>query len=206
VCNESRELFSLLNFLSKTIDDEDEVNVVVDSIHVTDKVERVLDHFKDRINVFRRPFDTFMTNAQFHNEKASGAYIFGLDADEIPREYLIKNVKAIIEESGADIIAIPRINIHPGSTERFMNASNFSENELGWINWPDYQMRIYKNCKKIQWTDELHTKLTGSDKVAALKPDPKNALWHIKSVEKQESRWTDGAFNTVQTNLYDLLM
>ena len=36
VCNESRELYSLLNFLSKTVDVVDEVNVVVDSNNVTD--------------------------------------------------------------------------------------------------------------------------------------------------------------------------
>ena len=49
VCNESRELYSLLNFLSKVIDDEDEVNVVVDSNHTTDKVRCVLEHFMKRI-------------------------------------------------------------------------------------------------------------------------------------------------------------
>lgn len=32
------------------------------------------------------------------------------------------------------------------------------------------------------------------------------AMWHIKSIEKQESRWTDGEFNTVKNDLYDKLM
>jgi hypothetical protein len=31
-------------------------------------------------------------------------------------------------------------------------------------------------------------------------------MWHIKSIEKQESRWTDGEFNTVKNDLYDRLM
>ena len=39
VCNESRELYSLVNFLLKVIDEEDNVHVVVDSLHKTDKVE-----------------------------------------------------------------------------------------------------------------------------------------------------------------------
>ena len=38
VCNESRELFSLLNLLTRTIDDEDEINVVADTNNITDKV------------------------------------------------------------------------------------------------------------------------------------------------------------------------
>ena len=206
VCNESRELFSLLNFLQKTIDDEDEVNVVVDTEHTTDKVERVLEHFKERITIFKRPFDTFRENAQFHIEKANGEYIFGIDADEMPQETLIRNIKSIIRQSNAEIIAIPRINIHPGSTHEFIEKSDFSVNEVGWINWPDFQMRIYKKCDYIKWSDELHTKLTGSNKVVAVQTDPKLALWHIKSIEKQESRWTNGDFNTPKGNLYDMLM
>jgi hypothetical protein len=207
VCNESRELFSLLNFLSKTIDEEDEINVVADSINVTDKVEHVLDHFKERINVFKRPFDQFHTNAQFHIEKATGDYIFGVDADEMPQEILIKNIKKIIKDSGAEIIAVPRINIHPGATHEFIEKSKFNVNDVGFINWPDFQTRVYKRCDHIKWTDELHTKLTGSDKVVGIQADPKLALWHVKSIEKQESRWDDsGGFKTPTGSLYDLLM
>ncbi len=76
VCNESRELYSLLNFLSKTIENEDEVNVVVDSNRITDRVESVLEHFKERITVFKRPFDNFYLNSEFHISVATGDYIF----------------------------------------------------------------------------------------------------------------------------------
>jgi len=212
VCNESRELFSLINFLQKVIDDEDEVNVVVDTEHTTDKVERVLEHFKERINIFKRPFDTFRENAQFHIEKANGEYIFGIDADEMPREKLIKNIKGIINQTGAEIIAIPRINIHPDITEEDAKEFGFRLNEVGFINWPDYQMRVYKNCDYIKWTDELHTKVTGSDKVVCIKEIPEMALWHIKSMDKQKSRWKrdeTGKYNInapSTTDLYDLLM
>lgn len=209
VCNESREIFSLLNFLTKTIDDEDEINVVVDSEHTTDKVRLVLEKFSNRINVFMRPFDNFHINSQFHIEKASGEYIFGLDADEMPQELLIKNVKNIINNSNAEIIAIPRINIHPGITDEYIKESNYHINEIGWINWPDFQMRIFKKCDYIKCTPELHTKLSGSDKIMALESQPNLALWHIKSIEKQQNRWNkDGTFNStkIDTNLYDMLM
>lgn len=212
VCNESRELFSLLGFLTRVIDEEDEINVVVDSAHTTEKVERVLGHFKEGINIFKRPFDNFRENAQFHIEKAKGEYIFGIDADEIPRESLIKNIKRIIEQTGAEIIAVPRINIHPDITEEDAKEFGFNVNEVGFINWPDYQMRVYKNCDYIKWTDELHTKLTGTDKVVGIKAMPEMALWHIKSMDKQKSRWKKdetGNYNInapSTTDLYDLLM
>lgn len=206
VCNESRELYSLLNFLSKVIDDEDEINVVVDSNRVTDKVRCVLEHFMKRINVHERPFDNFKANSDFHIEKATGDYIFHIDADEMPQELLIKNLKNIIKESGSEVIAVPRINIDPGYTQAFLDRCKYNINEFGWINWPDFQTRIFKKCDHIKWTDEMHTKLSGTNKFVAIKAEPKLAMWHIKSIEKEENRWKDGNIITSNDNLYDTLM
>ena len=98
-------------------------------------------------------------------------------------------VKSIIDETGAEILAIPRINIHPDITEEEAKDRKWNVNEAGFINWPDFQMRIHKKCDYITWTDELHTKLTGSDKVSGIKAIPPLAMWHIKSMDKQNSRW-----------------
>lgn len=214
VCNESRELYSLINFLLKVIDEEDNVQVIVDSLHKTDKVDKVIDHFKEKISVFERPFDTFYKNACYHKEVSTGEYIFQIDADEMPQEKLIRNLKNIITETEAEIFFIPRINIHPGITQSFIDYYKFNINEAGWINWPDYQGRLYKNCEGITWTDELHSKLTGSNKVQGIVAKPELALWHIKSMEKQESRWQDDGedgngttiFPPSKENLYDQLM
>jgi len=206
VCNESRELYSLLNFLTHVIDAEDNIHVVVDSLHVTDKVKLVLDHFRDKVTVFERPFDTFYKNSTFHLENCTGDYIFTIDADEMPQELLIQNFKKILQEHGLDIIQVPRINIHPGSTHEFLIKFGFHVNEMGWINWPDYQLRILK--KDVQFTDELHTKpITEGKLVGSLGENPSCALWHIKSIEKQQSRWVnDTIASPTTTNLYDLLM
>lgn len=212
VCNESREIFSLLNFLIKVKDDEDEINVVVDSNNKTEKVQMVLEHFKGGVNVYERPFDQFHVNAQFHTEKATGDYIFGMDADEMPQEVLIKNIKRIIEDTQAEMISVPRINIHPGITEQETKDFGFHVNDVGFINWPDYQTRIFKKCDHIHWSDTLHTKLVGSGKVVSVKPIPSMALWHIKSMEKQKSRWKKddtGDYNITSpsvNDLYDTLM
>jgi hypothetical protein len=208
VCNESRELFSLVNFLLKVKDSEDDITIIVDSLHKTDKVSSVLDHFKDKVNVYERPFDNFLDNSNFHIEKATGDYIFGLDADEMPQEMLIKNIKKILTESNADMVSIPRINIHPGATQEFYQKSNFNVNELGWINWPDFQGRVFRKSDTIKWGHEsLHTKIVGAEKSIHLVDNPQIALWHIKSMEKQESRWVNGEIQSPSsTNLYDSLM
>jgi hypothetical protein len=207
VCNESRELYSLLNFLLKVKDEEDIIDIVVDSLHTTDKVKMVLDKFKNDINIYERPFDNFYENGMFHNQQATGDYIFHIDADEMPQEGLIKGLKKLLSENDIDILFIPRINIHPGATHEFTTKMGFNVNRCGWINWPDYQGRVYKNTPEITWTNELHTKLTGSEKVHALAAEPELALWHIKSIEKQESRWVNNDIaSPTKDNLYDVLM
>ena len=56
VCNEDNELNSLLSFLVKVVDDEDEINVLVDSGKVTEEVRNVLEKFEKRIVVNDREF------------------------------------------------------------------------------------------------------------------------------------------------------
>lgn len=207
VCNESRELFSLLNFLIKVIDKEDNINVVVDSLHTTDKVKLVLDFFgkDDRLTVYNRPFDTVYNNSTFHSDQVSGDYLFAIDADEMPQESLIIGLKDMLQKNNVDILYVPRINIHPGVTKEFLTKNHFNINNSGWINWPDYQGRILK--KGVKWTDELHSKPIGTDKVTGvLGENPMVALWHIKSIEKQESRWVNDMLTAPKSNLYDLLM
>jgi hypothetical protein len=209
VCNESRELYSLLNFLIKVIDGDDNIHVVVDSLHKTDKVDKVIENFKDKITVFERPFDNFHENATYHTTVSTGDYTFLIDADEMPQEMLIKNIKNVIDDEKSEIIWVPRINIHPGATQEFIEMSKYNVNEVGWINWPDYQSRIYKKCEHVKWSNETHIKLEGSDKVTYLKPIPSLALWHIKSIEKQLGRWdpkTDNVTTPLQGNLYYELM
>ena len=185
VCNEDNELNSLLSFLVKVIDDEDEINVLVDSGKVTEEVRSVLKKFEKRIIVNDREFcGNFSEHRNYHITKCTGDYIFVLDADEIPREAVIENIKTF----DGDILALPRINIIPGYTEEWCKKLNFSTNEMCWINWPDYQCRFFKNNGKISWSLGLHERLIGSDKIGQLQANPQYALWHVKSVQKQDKQ------------------
>jgi hypothetical protein len=185
VCDEHNELNALLSFLTKVIDDEDDINILVDSGKVTKEVRCVLEKFKKRIIVNERTFcGNFSNHRNYHITKCSGDYIFVLDADEIPKEELIKNIKSF----DSDVLNIPRINIIPGYTEEWCKSMNFSVNDFGWINWPDYQGRFFKNDGKIKWSLGLLERLIGSDKVSNLEANPRVALWHIKSIEKQNKQ------------------
>jgi len=185
VCDEHKELNSLLSFLVDVIDKDDEINILVDSGKVTSKVKSVLHQFNDRIVVNEREFcGNFSTHRNYHITKCTGDYIFVLDADEIPQENIIKNIKTF----DSDILYIPRINIIPGYTEDWCKRMNFRVNEVGWINWPDYQGRFFRNDGNIKWSLGLHERLVGSNKIAQLQADPNVAIWHVKSIQKQETQ------------------
>jgi hypothetical protein len=209
VCNESKDLYSLISFLKGVKDTEDEINILLDTLHGSQSVRNVLEYFKDDVIVFERDFDgNFAKHRNFHLKKCTGDYIFVIDPDEMPKEKLIKSLKQAIQESGSDLILIPRMNLHPGFTQEWLDKCNFKVNEMDWINWPDYQGRVFKNDPTITYGNELHENIIGAKKVVNLHPDPTIALWHIKSIDKQDNRWdTDGKYISPDgKNFYDSLM
>ena len=198
VCTESRELNDLLNFLTHVKDEEDDINILVDSSKVTDDVRNILSKYKN-LSIFERKFcGNFAEHRNYHGKLCKGDYIFAIDADEIPRENLIKSIKHIIKSNEAELIYIPRINIIPGYTDKWLKQYNFKINEVGWINWPDFQGRVYKNNSKIHWEKGLHETITGSEKTIALQAIPDLSLWHIKSIEKQDNQ--DSFYKSIDKN------
>jgi hypothetical protein len=175
--------------LVKVKDPEDEINVLVDSKNVTPQVRQVLSYFSDKIVQFERDFDgDFSAHRNYQNSTCTGEYIFIVDADEIPQEILIQNIKPLIEKTGGDLFYVPRINICPGYTEEWLKKCNFAINELGWINWPDYIGRVFKNDPTIKYGNKIHERIQGAMKPVQLNANPNLAMWHIKSVEKQMSQ------------------
>lgn len=189
VCNEDKELYSLLSFLVKVKDSTDDINILVDSGKETEEVKKVLEQFKDSISIHYREFNgDFAAHRNYHIDQCKGDYIFMIDADEIPQEPLIQHMKEPIMKTQCDMIFVPRINIVPGHTGEWLEQCNFKINEAGFINWPDFQGRIFQNKSSIRWTETLHEKLQGYEKAIALEANPLNAMWHVKSVERQDKQ------------------
>lgn len=185
VCNEDREVKSLINFLLTAKDEEDEINVLLDSKNGTPEVRAVLDSYGNRIIINERAFDgKFSDHRNYHTTKCTGDYIFAIDADEMPQEALIMNIKSFT----GDIMYIPRINICPGYSAEWLDRHKFNLNDMGWINYPDYQGRYYKNNGVIHWENDLHERLTGGEQVARVDAKPLVSLLHIKTVEKQDKQ------------------
>ena len=189
VCNEVREIGLLLTFLDEVRDKSlSEIIILVDSTKSTKELVKCLKKFQDSITVYTREFDgDFAAHKNFLNSKCNGSYIFNIDADEIPQEGLIRFIETNISRLGADLVYVPRINICPGYTQKFLEKWKFNVNNAGWINWPDYQGRIYRRSKEIKWVGRIHEKIQGTSISGTVTehPDPTLAIWHVKDVPRQ---------------------
>jgi hypothetical protein len=116
----------------------------------------------------------------------SGDYSFNLDADEMISLWMIKNVHEIIEANdGIDLIYLPRINTVDGITDEHCRMYGYKVNEEGWINFPDWQGRIFRNRPNIRWQYKVHEMITGYQTYATLPTDKPFCILHPKTIEKQ---------------------
>jgi glycosyltransferase involved in cell wall biosynthesis len=122
------------------------------------------------------------------NEYCTGDYIFQIDADEMISEYMIKNLHEIIElNPEIDLFYLPRINTVEGITDEHINEWKWKLNDKGWINFPDYQGRVYR--QKMTWYGKVHERIIGGSKYSILPMDEENyCIQHHKTIKKQEKQ------------------
>jgi hypothetical protein len=190
VCNEHEEINNLINYLIPRIKSEDEIVVVYDQNRVTEEVLSVLSSHQDKI--FSYPFNfqqNFLENKNFMNSKCTGDYIFQIDADEIPEEYLIENLHLVIESNPVDLYITPRKNIVPGLTQEHILKWGWKVTDQGWVNWPDCQKRIYKNTPEIKWSGhQIHGMVDGYKTFATFPISEEWSIIHNKTLERQEKQ------------------
>ena len=191
VHNEVKELNKLLNILVNNIRFNDEIVICDDysNKETKDVIEHWDLHSPDSKNIkyFRHRLNgDFAKHKNSVIKEATGDFIFHIDADEFPNEILLEQIPQIIEMNDVDLIWIPRVNTLKGHTEDDVNKWGWRVNEKGWINYPDYQARVFRNHEDIKWTRPLHEYITGCKTYAHLPPHEELSLYHPKTIEKQE--------------------
>jgi len=238
VHNEAMDFKSNVSFIKEYLERGDEIVVVADN--PTSEVITILNYFSDiigdRFKVYHRNLNgNFGEQKNYLNSVCSGTYIFNIDADEIPSTTLINSLKDLLDQnSRADVISVPRINIVYGITqshldkwgwklsslkvEKLVSANVFElsspefkllqmndlvksidkfEDNLYMVTYydpiiqfPDYQMRIYKNKKEIYWKNKVHEVLVGYKTISRIPGDINKDLflYHIKNITKQEQQ------------------
>lgn len=200
VCDEHTELEKLLNYLRISLRETDEIVLQMDSEKATDEVREISKNYERQIpsmQVIEFPlnndFASFKNNLKKH---CKNDWIFNIDADELPSRFLIDNLHQILlSNEELDVLIVPRWNIVEGITEEHIQRWRWRFDDFGRINWPDWQMRIYRNKKEIKWKNKVHEMLEGFDKYAMLPEDKDYCLFHNKSIQRQEKQ--NDFYNTI---------
>tara|TARA_R100000329_G_C7607855_1_gene215613 strand:- start:1120 stop:1776 length:657 start_codon:yes stop_codon:yes gene_type:complete len=193
VHNEAEELFRLSKLLIENIDEEDEIVICVDGDD--ENVRLVLENLQktyqwnSNIVIYNRKLGgNFADHKNSVIEKSTGDYVFHIDADEYPHEILLQQLKQILEINEVDLIWIPRVNTVEGFTDEDVRRWNWRISEQGWINYPDYQSRVFRRDENIRWTRPLHELIKGAKTYSHLPPQEELSLYHPKTKEKQEQQ------------------
>ena len=194
VYNEAEELFRLTDLLINNIDKEDEIVICVDGND--EKVKLVLENLQktyqwnSNIIIYNRKLEKdFAAHKNSVIENSTGDYIFHIDADEYPHEILLQQLKQILEmNDGVDLVWIPRVNTIEGMEQHHIQKWGWRVTENGWVNYPDYQARVFRRDDGIRWTRPLHEFIDGCKTYAHLPPHEELSLYHPKTIEKQEQQ------------------
>ena len=203
VCNEIEEIKKLVSFILSTKRSQDEIVIQQDELTNpsmnTVAVQNYLNDliFEDKIKfvscALNNDFGAFKNNL---SANCTGDYIFQIDADELPNEELITALPYILEiNQDVDVFLVPRINTVEGLTQAHIQKWGWNVNQQGWVNFPDYQWRIYKNDPKIKWINKVHERLEGFNTISNLPSSEEYCLYHPKTIDRQEK----------QNNYYDTL-
>ena len=118
-----------------------------------------------------------------------GDYIFQIDADEIPHDIFLEQLPEILESNpDNEVYLVPRVNTVSGLTQEHIDKWRWNVDSEDRINWPDYQWRIWKNKPEIKWKNKVHEVLEGFESYAPLPAVPELALYHPKTIDKQEKQ------------------
>jgi (heptosyl)LPS beta-1,4-glucosyltransferase len=156
--------------------------VVVVDMHSEDKTCEVAESLGAKVFTFERK--SYVEPARnFAISKASGDWVFILDADERATPQLLAKLKKIVKENQCDFVNIPRKNLIFGKWIRHS------------LWWPDYNIRFFRKGS-VTWKDEIHSQPETKGKGTNLLPKEKYAIVHrnyssVSSYILRMNRYTD---------------
>jgi glycosyltransferase involved in cell wall biosynthesis len=191
--NEGNYIQELIPFLLKNKHVDDEI-IIVDDYSDDQLTKDVLKKYKSDIILYYREFDGDASQKNYLNSICTGDYILQLDADELVSEWFIQALPTILENNQeVELFIMPRINTVNGLTQEWITKWNWRVNDKGWVNFPDWQMRLYKNYEWIKWDGLLHSKIVGAKQYAFFPEEEEFCIIHLKELSRQVE----------QNNLYE---
>lgn len=195
--NEGKSIKVLVDSLLKDIEKDDEI-IIVDNNSTDPLTLSILDEYKLTLQVhnYDKSIKDFSDYKNYKKSLTTAHYIFDLDGDEMVNPTLVKTLREIIINNHlVDVFTVPRVNIVEGITPEYIQQMRWNISEEGFINFPDSQMRVYRNAPTIHWIHAVHEVLTGYKTQAHLphvdsegKKITDYSILHIKTFERQKSQ------------------
>jgi hypothetical protein len=117
VCDEYSEFKNLLTLLKKHKKENDEICVLLDAPKANDEFKEFLRNEKRQGEIVLRESSFQNHFAKWKNELmaiCNKDYIVNIDADEYPNDLFLENIHSMIQESGVDVMYVPRVNTVDG--------------------------------------------------------------------------------------------
>ena len=189
--NETDSLSELIQFLVKHKDEEDEI-VILDDYSDDEKTKEILDTMCSIHDIKfeqRHLLKDYAGQKNYLTRMCENDYIINIDADEMPHKSLMKNIKSILASNPTiDLYWVPRVNTVEGITQEHIDKWGWQVNEKGWVNFPDYQGRIWRNRPNIMWKNPVHEILIGYKEHTYLPQEEEFCFYHPKDIDKQEKQ------------------
>ena len=189
--NEDKELKKLLDFLIKHKDKKDEI-VILDDYSDNKKTMEILDFYVPKYDIVyeqRHLLKDFANQKNYLTRMCKGEYIINIDADEIPHKQLMINMKTILKSNPTiDLYYVPRVNTVNGLTNEHVQKWGWRIDDKGWVNFPDWQGRIWRNRPNIRWEKPVHERLVGFKEYTHLPAEKEYSFIHHKEIKKQEQQ------------------
>ena len=184
----------LLSLLLNNKRQQDEIVVLVD-LSKNEPTSELLSYLhelssEDCIKLVEDNFKGHFANwKNLLTNHCSGDFIFQIDADETPHEVLLGYLPEILGNNpNNEVYLVPRVNTVEGLTDEHIKKWGWRVNDAGWVNWPDYQWRIWKNKPEIKWVNKVHEKLEGFKTYATIPLTEQLSLYHPKNINRQEKQ------------------
>jgi glycosyltransferase involved in cell wall biosynthesis len=190
--NEGQYIQDLMDQLIPHCEKTGDEIVVVDDNSTDEFTSQVLYNLSDEdiIRLHSHSLDNdFAAHKNYLNSLCQGDYIFQVDADEKFHNNLLTYLHDIVyNNTNVDLFLIPRVNVVNGLTDDDITRWGWQVNDKGWVMFPDYQTRLYKNTDRIRWEGKVHERIIGYETHAPLPPEEEWSLYHIKEINRQREQ------------------
>lgn len=194
VHNEGEYIERLLRQLREYIEENETGDEIVILDDFSDDIDTIstLEEYSNLpfVQLHRRALERNFGAQKSHlNTLCTGDYIFQIDADETLAPELLENLHTILEANAmVDLYWIPRVNTVEGLTAEHIERWGWRVNDDGWVMWPDYQSRLYRNSPDIVWIGKVHERIDGHENFVRLPELKDYSILHDKHIDRQEEQ------------------